>query len=102
MVRVNAAKRTYVNFSKARWASFRENFEIEIGRLPEPQDIYVGEKHFRKKITNPAKRYIPAAYIPQVRPNFPTEAAKLAVERDVLRVTNPDDPCIKTISSNIK
>ena len=26
----------------------------------------------------------------------------LADERDVLRVTNPDDPRVKTISSNIK
>ena len=39
-VRVNAAKRTYVNFSKANWASFREYLEEEIGRLPEPQDIH--------------------------------------------------------------
>ena len=46
--------------------------------------------------------YIPAGYIPEVRPNFPTEAGKLADERDALRVTNPADPCIKTISSNIK
>ena len=30
------------------------------------------------------------------------QAAKLADERDALRVTNPDDPRIKTISSNIK
>ena len=53
--------------------------------------IHVGEKHFRKKITDAAKRYIPAGYIPEVRRNFPTEAAKLAYERDALRVTNPDD-----------
>ena len=102
MVRVNAAKRTYVNFFKANWASLREYLEVEIGRLPEPQDIHVGEKHFRKKITDAAKMYIPAGYIPEVRQNFSTEAAKLADECNASRVTNPDDPHIKTISSNIK
>ena len=60
--------------------------------MPEPQDIHVGEKHFRKKITDAAKRYIHVGYIPEVRPNFPTEAAKLADEGDALRVTHPDDP----------
>ena len=102
MLRVNATKRTYVNFSKANWASFREYLEEEIGRLPEPQDIHIGEKHFRKMMTDAAKRYIPAGYIPEVRPNFPTEAAKLADERDALRATNPDDTRNKTLSSNIK
>ena len=83
-------------------ASFREYLEEKIGRLPEPQNIHIGEKHFRKKITDAAKRYIPAGYTPEVRPNFPSEAGKLADERDALRVTNPDDPRIKTLSSNIK
>ena len=45
-------------------------------------------QHFRKKITDAAKRYISAGYIPEVRPNFPTEAAKFVDERDVLRVSN--------------
>ena len=73
-----------MNFSKANLASFREYLEVEIDRLPEQQNIHVGEKHFTKKITDAAKRYIPAGYIPEVRPNFPTEAAKLADERDAL------------------
>ena len=60
MIRVNAAKRTYVNFSKANWTSFREYLEVEIGRLPEPQNIHVFEKHFLKKITDAVKKYIPA------------------------------------------
>ena len=102
MVRVNAAKRTHVNFSKANWANFREYLEIEIGRLLEPQYIHVGEKHFRKKITDASKSYIPAGYIPEDRPNFPTETVKLSDERDALCVTNSDDPRIKTISTNIK
>ena len=46
--RVNAAKRTYVNFSKANWVSFREYLEEDMGRLPEPQYIHIGKKHFRK------------------------------------------------------
>ena len=75
-----------------------EYLEEEIGRLPEPQDIHIGEKHFRKKITDAAKRDIPAGYIPEVRPNFSTEAAMLADERDALCVTNPDDPRIKRLS----
>ena len=39
VVRVNAAKRTYVIFSIANWASFREYLE----------EVIVNEKHFRKK-----------------------------------------------------
>ena len=70
--------------------------------MPEPQYIHIGEKHFQKKLTDAVKRYIPAGYIPEVRPNFPIEAAKLADERDALRVTNPDDSRIKILSSNIK
>ena len=50
--------------------SFREYLEEEIGRLPEPQDIHIGEKNFRKKITNTAKRYIPGGYTSEIRPNF--------------------------------
>ena len=56
----------------------------------------------QKKITDVATRFIPAGYIPEIRPNISTEAAKFVDERDVLRATNPDDPRIKTLSSNIK
>ena len=72
---------------------------LEIGRLPEPQDIHVGEKHFRKKITDAGKRYIPAEYIPEIRSNFPTEALELPDKRDAPHVTTRDDPRIKTLSS---
>ena len=34
--------------TKANWASFREYLEVEIGILPERQDIHIGEKLFRK------------------------------------------------------
>ena len=78
-----------MNFSKANWARFIY-LEVEIGRLSEPQDIHVGEKHFRKKIYTKSQT------------KFSTEAAKLADERDALRVTNTGNPRIKTISSNIK
>ena len=59
------------------WTSVGEYLEEEIGKLPEPQGIHIGEKHFRKKITDAAKRYIPAGYIPEVRPNFPPKQLSL-------------------------
>ena len=46
VVSVNAAKRTYDNYSKANWARLKEHLEEEIGRLPEPQDIHIGETKF--------------------------------------------------------
>ena len=52
VVRVNAANITYVNFSKANRASFKEYLEEEIDRLSEPLYIHIVEKHFRKKITD--------------------------------------------------
>ena len=70
--------------------------------MPEPQDIHVERETLPKKITNAAKRNIPAGYMPEIRLNFPTEAAKLVDERDTLHVTNPNDPHIKTLSSNMK
>mgnify|MGYP004733457139 CR=1 FL=1 len=85
MLKVSAAKRPVL---------YLEYLEEEIGKLTEPRDIHIDEKHFRKKRTDEAKIYTPAGYIPEIRPNFPTEAAKLADERDALRFTNPDNPRI--------
>ena len=46
-------------------------------------------------------KHIPAGRIPQIRPNFPAEAAELADVRDGLRDSNPTDPRIRELDLEI-
>ena len=60
VVIVNDWERTYVNFSKANWASFREYLKEEVGsRLSEPQDIHISEKHFLLNIYQKSDQIFP-------------------------------------------
>ena len=44
------------------------------------------------------KRSIPAGSFLEIRPNFPTEAALLAEERDKIRKQDPSDAIIKELT----
>lgn len=56
--------------------------------------------HFMYKV---AKKHIPEGFYRTSRPNFPTEAASLADERAVFRISNPIGPIalkhFQTVSS---
>ena len=47
------------------------------------------------------KRSIPAGRIPEIRPNFSTEATLLAEERDEIRKQDPSDARIKELTYEI-
>ncbi|XP_036340625.1 uncharacterized protein LOC118749989 [Rhagoletis pomonella] len=99
---VCSERRTYVNIKKANWDGFRDYVNTHIGALPTPPDARIAERKFRTVLNAAAARFIPAGRIPEIRPGFPTEAARLADVRDRTRRANPEDPSIKDLNAEIK
>ncbi|XP_058982740.1 probable RNA-directed DNA polymerase from transposon BS isoform X1 [Musca domestica] len=98
---ITSERRTFLNHGKAHWPEFREFTNRRFRELPNPSDVRVAERIFRNIIRAAAARYIPAGRIPEIRPNFPAEAAGLANERDDLRRTNPTDPRISDLTVEV-
>lgn len=92
----------YLNFAKADWEGFEQHIEGKIDKVSLPRDVHKGEKTLRGILNKAAHRFIPAGKHHEIRPNFPTNAAKLADERDDLRRVNPQDPRIHTLSKEIQ
>ncbi|XP_054088729.1 uncharacterized protein LOC128922414 [Zeugodacus cucurbitae] len=99
---ISADNRTYVNFNKANWDGFTEFTENAFAALPIPTDVIVGERQFRKVITDATARFVPAGRIANMRPNFPAEAAILANECDSLRQVDPCDPRTRDLNLEIR
>ncbi|XP_069962582.1 uncharacterized protein, partial [Bactrocera oleae] len=99
---VSVDNRTYVNFNKANWVGFTEFTESTFNSLSIPTDVIVGERQFRKVIAAATARFIPAARIAELRPNFSAEAAVLANERDTLCHADPCDPRIRDLDLEIR
>ncbi|KAM7361982.1 LOW QUALITY PROTEIN: uncharacterized protein ACRADG_012848 [Cochliomyia hominivorax] len=90
-------RRTYMNQKKADWRGFREFTDRRFGELPVPSNVRIAERKFRETINAAVARFVPSV----VRPHFPAEAARLAEERDDIRNTNPSDPRIAQLNSEI-
>ena len=60
------------------------------------------ERALRKLTQKSAEKHIPRGKIPQVFTNFPTEAAKLAAERDNIRKVSPGSPRILALNAEIR
>ena len=83
---IEAPKRTFINFKKADWPSFREELEFTLAKTSF-KSAAKGEETFRKLVTKAASRHIPQGRIKSVIPNFPTEAIKLTKERRATRTS---------------
>ncbi|XP_050325070.1 uncharacterized protein LOC126756217, partial [Bactrocera neohumeralis] len=99
---VSVDNRTYINFNKANWVGFTEFTENTFNALPIPIDVCVGERQFRKVIAAAPARFIPAGRMAEIRPNFLSEAAVLANERDILRHADPGYPRIRVLNLEIR
>ena len=84
-----------MNFSKANCDRFTALSEHEFRTLPTPTSANIGEKNIRKEQRRTSGR------IPEIRPNFPTEAALLAEERDEIRKQDPSDARIKELTYEV-
>ena len=104
--RIKAPKRTYINFKKADWESFRNYIEEKLQQIPLTDNVHKSEKQIRTTIQRAAKRFIPAGRIPLMHNAVDSETAKLIDERNGLRAQNPTDPHItelnEQINTNIK
>lgn len=94
-------KKTYVNFAKANWLGFTTKLEELVSHAPPLLNMQKGERNFRRNIVTAAKEFIPAGCIREKRPNFPTEAAEIAEQRDNLRRTDPTNPNIRILSNQV-
>ncbi|XP_039954433.1 uncharacterized protein LOC120770872, partial [Bactrocera tryoni] len=99
---VSVDNRTYINFNKANWVGFTEFTENTFNALPIPIVVCVGERQFRKVIAAAPARFIPAGRMAEIRPNFLSEAAVLANERDILRHADPGYPRIRVLNLEIR
>lgn len=96
--------RTFMNFLKADWEQFTAYTEKRFERIQRNRHapgVHKCEKWFREVLTKATKQFIPSGRIPLIKPNFPSEAIRIAKERDDLRVSNPGDPRIITLSNEI-
>lgn len=96
-----STQKSLSNYVKADWESFCNYVDLKISCVPLPQNVHWGEKTLREIINKAAHLYIPAGKYKEIRPNFPSEASRLADQRDHLRQTNHQDPRIETLSKEI-
>ena len=98
---VASDKRTFVNFNKADWMSYRDFIEDRIKFLP-AENVHNMEQALRRLLQIAMKKHIPRGRIPGILPGFPREAAKLAMERDQLRKRDPPAKGIADLNSDIR
>ena len=84
---VASDKRTFENFNKADWMSYRDFFEDGIKFLS-AENVPNMEQALKRLLQKAMKKHIPRGRIPRILPGFPREAAKLAMEREQLRKQN--------------
>lgn len=68
---------------------------------PTPTNVMKGDKIFSNILNKGRKLHVPTGRIPEVIPNFPTSAIKLAEKRDLIRSTNPNEPKLKDLNKQI-
>lgn len=61
--KINAEKKTYINFNKANWQGFLDFTETYFEKTTFPQTIAEAEKKFRNILNKAKARYIPAGCI---------------------------------------
>ncbi|KAI5753538.1 hypothetical protein M8J77_001119 [Diaphorina citri] len=99
--KIKSENKTFINFVKANWDGFLEYTESRFEREPLPTNVIKGEKVFSNILNKGRKLHVPTGRIPNIIPNFPTEAINLAEERDIIRQANPNDPKIKILNKQI-
>ena len=73
-------QRTFINFRKADWASFKDDIELKLKKQESPTNVYRAET-LMKAINAAAGRHIPPGRIQKVVANFPSEALELSEKR---------------------
>ena len=99
--KVDAPKRTFVNFKKADWTSFTSLTEDLFANATVTNNVRKNERTFRKILQKAAKLHIPAGRIPKVINAVPTTTANLMEERDQIRRSNPADPRLPNLNHEI-
>ena len=98
---LHSDRKTFVNFKKADWQSFTNLTENEFSKLADPENIYKGEKCFRRIIKKASTKCIPQGRIKTIIPEIPAEAKEKMRIRDNLRETSPSSPQIEELSREI-
>ena len=80
------------------FTKFTEDF---IDKARTTCDAIKDKKIFQNIIQQGAKKSIPAGRIPRIYNAMPTKAARLTEERNELRRSDPANPCIQQLNSNI-
>jgi len=95
--------RTFVNFAKAKWDVFTAEIKAALADRTATSVLRSQWRKVWRRIANKAHMHpIPCGRIHQVIPSFPTEAAKLADERDDLRGTDPTSPRLAEQNNEIE
>jgi hypothetical protein len=97
-----APKRTFVNFNRADWTTFKTDTETAFAEAEEQPDALQGEKLFRKIVGKAAAKNIPSGRRPNSTPGLPPEASKLMKERDALRSTDPTSQRLTSLNCSIR
>ena len=101
VIKTNAPQKTFMNFNKADWEGFTQFTEDLFAKATATGDAIKDEKTFRDIVQRGAKKSIPAGRIPKVYNAMPTAAATLTEERNNLRKSNPTDPRIHQLNTEI-
>ncbi len=99
--RHKSTNRTYINFAKADWKSFKDSTEAIFATAAHVDDVHKSEKFFRKTVQNAAKKHIPAGRIFKPINSIPSDAANMIKERDEIRQQNSSDPRLPELNKNI-
>ena len=95
-------RHTYRNYNRANGECFRNFIKDNIGLLSSPTCVRNGEKQFRTIVQTAAKRLIPAGRIKNIRPKYPSNAARLARQWDMTKAENPANKRLEPMTSRKK
>ena len=96
------ARRTFVNFRRARWADFSRYVEYRVNRLRPPSSAHKAERIFRKILLRATRRFIPCGRHRMDTPAIPTELRRLIRERDELRAVDPAADRLRGLNMDIE
>ena len=84
--------RSYTNFRRADWDTFKRETEEQLSRLAPPVSCAAGEKVWRRVLQRCSARHVPAGFHRIFVPGLDATSASLISERDERRSRNPNDP----------
>ena len=99
--RPTRTKKSYTNFRLANWTRFTDETERLFSSIDPSPNASIAAKQFQDIVNKTSNRTIPTGYRKSYQPGLSPGIRDLTNQRDTLRRTNPADPTIASLNTQI-